>query len=226
MRRDLWDIEVDASYTANHAMGANRVEIASDFALQFRRADASPQLPLMIKQSSLEPLNVDRHLLDVIAVRLGGSVNVLPGRVQLSAGGFLQTRGVEADYVSVSSYGLMRVGVGLGVVVRVGSGVDLMLSYAHVYQGDFNVAPPDHEPRDQATDDLKSGFDQRIYEDGQLSQQPHVDPRAPAPSAANGVASLQQPALFESDSARRRVINQGTYTASFNVLSLGLLHRF
>jgi hypothetical protein len=226
MGRDLWDVEVDASYTAGHAVGANRVEIASDFALQFRRADASPQLPLMVNQGSLEPLNVDRHLLDVMAVRLGGSVNVLPGKVQLSAGGFFQTRGVEADYVSVSSYGLMRVGFGLGAVVRVGSGVDLMVSYAHIFQGDFNVAPPPHQPRDQATDDPQSGFDQRIYEDGQLSQQPHTDPHAPAPSAANGVASLQQPALFESDTLRRRVINQGSYTASFNVLSLGILHRF
>jgi hypothetical protein len=225
MQHDVWDVEVDATYTANRAVGANQVEIANDFTLEFRRANAAPQMPLTVSQSGLEPLNVDRHLLDVVTVRLGGSVNVVPGRMQLSAGGFFQTQGVESDYVSISSYGLMRVGLGLGVVVRLGS-VDLLVSYAHIFQQDFAVAPPPHQPREDATDDPQSGFDQRIYQDGNLSDQPHMDPKAPATTAANGVATSQQPAVFESDSLRRRVINQGNYVASFNVLSLGVVQRF
>jgi hypothetical protein len=223
--REVWDIELDASYTANSLVAANRIEIANDFTLDFRRADGTPQMPLTVKQSDLQELSVARHGLDVIVVRLGGSANLVPGRLQVSGGGFFQTRSIDPSYASVDSYGFARGGLGLGVMVRIGT-VDLMASYAHIFQEELLVAPPPHQPRDQATDAPESGFDQRIYEDGQLSAQPRTDPRAPAPSAADGVAKLKQSAAFESENLRSRVVNAGRYTANFNVLSLGVVHHF
>jgi hypothetical protein len=91
------------------------------------------------------------------------------------------------------------------------------------------VAPPDHEPRQAASDspdDPTRGFDQRIYEDGTLSTRPRRDPNAPTVEDADAVAAWQQPALLESAERRRRVVNAGRYTASFNVLSIGLAYRF
>jgi hypothetical protein len=225
MTKEVWDVEADASYTANREMGANRVEIADSFSLEFRRANATPQMPLVVQQSDLSPLNLERHVLDVVAVRAGGSYNVVPGHLQVSAGAFFQSRGVEADYASISSYGFMRVGLSLGVVVRLGT-VDLMAAYAHIFQEELDIAPPPYQPNTAATADPKSGFDERIYQDGQLSDKPRLDPKAPSPAAANGVASLQQPAVFESDTARRRVVNAGSYVASFNIVSIGLVHHF
>jgi hypothetical protein len=225
MTSEIWDVEADASYTANQSAGPNRVEIQNDFALEFRRANGAPQMPLTVKQEDLKELNVERHLIDFVALRLGASYNLLPGRLQLSAGGFFQTRSTDASYASIANYGLRRGGLGLGVVVRLGS-VDLMAAYAHVFQEELDLAPPPHQPRTEATDDPKSGFDQRIYENGQLSDKPLTDPNAPAPSAANGVASGQQPAVLATGDIQSRVVNAGRYTASFNVLSIGLVHHF
>jgi hypothetical protein len=225
MTSELWDIEVDADYTANRSVSANSVEIQNDFALEFRRANGAPQMPIEVKQEDLKALNVARHVLDSVALRVGASYNLVPGRLQVSAGGFFQSRGTSPNYVTVGNYGLGRVGIGLGVVVRLGS-VDLMAAYAHVFQEEVRVAPPPHQPRNQASDDPQDGFDQRIYEDGQLSEKPRTDPRAPAPSAADGVASSRQSSVFESDDIRSRVVNAGRYIVSFNVLSLGLVHHF
>jgi long-chain fatty acid transport protein len=223
--RELWDVELDASLVGSGHVGPNVAEVASDFALEFRRANGDPQQSLDVKRSDLSQLRVDRHGLDVLILRLGGSWNVLPGLLQASAGTFFQSRGVEADYASVDNYGLARVGFGLGAKARLGP-VEVMVAYSHVFQETLEVAPPPHEPRDQASDDPKRGFDQRIYQDGVLSEQPLRDPRAPSTSKADGVASARQTAVFESETVRARVVNAGRYTASFNVLSIAVTHRF
>ena len=225
MKTEIWDVELDAEYTANHSLAPNTVEIQNDFVLEFRRANGAPQMPLAVKQEDLKELSVGRHLLDMVAIRVGGSYNVVPGLLQLSAGGFFQSRSTSADYATVANYGFSRVGLALGLVWRLGS-TDLMAAYSHVFQEELNLAPPPHQPRTQASDDPHSGFDQRIYEDGQLSDKPITDPRAPSAKAADSVASSRQTAVFESDDARSRVVNAGRYTASFNVLSLGLVHHF
>ncbi|HTU59250.1 MAG TPA: hypothetical protein VMF89_12465, partial [Polyangiales bacterium] len=162
---------------------------------------------------------------DVWALRLGGSWTALPGVLQASLGAFYQSRGVEAAYVAIDNYGLARIGFGLGARVRLGP-IDVTAAYSHVFQETVQIAPPDHEPRDQASDDPTRGFDQRIYEDGVLSSAPLRDPRAPSPSDADGVASVRQGAVFESEDQRARVINAGKYTAGFNVFSLAVTHRF
>lgn len=223
---ERWDVELDAAYTANRSSHAgSHVDVASDFTLEFRRANGIPQSPLPVKQSQLDEINFERHVLDVLVLRLGGSVTVIPGRLQVSAGSFFQTRGVEADYASVDNYNFRRLGLGLGVLARFGR-FDLMLGFAHIFQEDINLAPPAHEPNTDATDAPGSGFDKRIYEDGVRSEKPREDPAAPTPKQADGVAMLTQSAVFESDDVRRRVVNAGRYTASFNILSLGMIYHF
>ena len=102
-----------------------------------------------------------------------------------------------------------------------------MLAFTHIASETLDVAPPEHEPYNQAGSDPQSGFDQRVGLDlfdpsvGTLKE----DPDAPDPQDADGVASLRQSAAC---SANRpcRVVNAGLYTASFNVLSLGVSYRF
>ncbi len=225
LEREHWDLELDVSLTANSALYPNTVAIADDFALEFRRADGVPQMPLEVQESDLAELSVDRHLQDVIAVRLGGGFTVVRGVMQLMAGGFYQSRGVDPAYASAASFGLGRAGISAGALVRIGP-FDLVGAYAHVFQETLSVAPPPHEPRDEANSrDPRSGFDQRIYEDGELGE-PRRDRRAPAPGEADGVAAMQQTAVFESETLRARVTNAGRYTASFHVLSLSVVHRY
>lgn len=222
---ELWDVEVDASFAANSSAADSRVSVAKDFTLEFRRANGAPQQPLPVTQNQIDEINVQRHTHDVLTVRLGGSLNALPGRLQISAGGFYQTRGVDPSYASVDNFGFQRVGLSLGALVRAGQ-FDLMASFAHVFSEDLIVVPPSHQPRTDATDDATSGFDQRIYENGQLSSAPRTDPAVASAGRADGTAKLTQSAVFESDDLRRRVVNAGHYTASFNVLSIGAVYHF
>ena len=226
IKDELWDVEVDASYVANESGGGrSRVEVANDFTLEFRRADGTPQMPLQVKQSDIEEINLERHTKDLWIVRLGGSVNILPNRLSVSAGTFYQTRSSDPSYASISDFGFKRLGLGLGVTVRVGK-FDLMAAYSHIFQETITVAPPRHEPRASATDAPDSGFDTRIFRAGRLSTEPTPDPAAPSPREADGVAKLTQGAVFESDSVRRRVVNAGRYTASFDLVSVGAVYHF
>ena len=225
MKSEIWDVEIDGTFIANKSAGSNKVEIENDFLLEFRRANSEPQMPLDVKQEDLKALNVERNLLNSVALRVGGSYNIIPGRLALSLGGFFQSRTTSASYASVANYGFGRIGIGLGAVVRLGK-VELAAAYSHVFQEIIDLAPPPHQPRTEATDDKQSGFDQRVYENGQLSDKPKTDPAAPSPSAASGVASGQQTAVFETDNLRARVVNAGRYVTSFDVLSLSVAHHF
>jgi hypothetical protein len=225
LRDERWDVELDASLIGSGQVPLTTAEISNDFSLNFRRANGDPQQPLDVKKGNLSQLTVDRHGLDVLVLRLGGSWNIMPGFLQASAGTFVQTRGVNADYANIDNFGFARMGLGLGARMRLGP-VEIIASYSHVFQETLEVAPPDHEARDQASDDPKRGFDQRIYDDGVLSSQPVRDPRAPAVAHADGVASVRQTAVFESSTSRASVVNAGRYTASFNIVSIAVTHRF
>jgi hypothetical protein len=223
LRNERWDVEFDASYIGSGSLPLTTVEVANDFNLEFRRANAAPEMPVQVKKSDLQQLSVDRHGLDSYALRLGGSWNVLPGGLQASAGAFYQSRSVQADYVNIDNFGLTRLGLSLGLKVRMGP-LELMASYAHIFQETLDVAPPPHEPHELATDDPHRGFDQRISMDGQASAQPVPDPRVPARIGA--IASARQTAVLQSADMRAQVINAGRYTAGFDVISVALTHRF
>jgi hypothetical protein len=223
MQNELWDVELDGSYIASGSMGPSVAEVSGEFNLLFQRANGAPQMPLAVKQENLAQLSVDHHGLDAIALRLGGSWNVMPGFLQASGGAFFQSRSVRADYVSIDNYGLARLGVGIGLMMRLGP-LEVIASYAHIFQETVEIAPPSHEPREQATDDPRRGFDQRIYEDGVLSAQPVLDSRVPV--RATGVAAVRQNAVFESEAMRARVVNAGRYKAGFDILSIAVTHRF
>jgi hypothetical protein len=222
---ELWDVELDATYMGSGQVGMSTASVANDFQLQFRRANGEPQEPLDVKASDLSALSADRHGLDNYALRVGGSWTALPGTLQASAGAFYQSRSVEAAYVDVGNFGLARIGFGLGARVRLGP-VDLTAAYSHIFQETLEVAPPNHEPREEGSDDPRRGFDQRVYEDGVLSERPLRDPRAPAPADADAIAAGRQTAIFESEDQRARVVNAGKYTAGFNVFSIAVTHRF
>lgn len=218
--QERWDVEADLMWNMNARARTNVVQVGDDVALGFRNAAGIPQRPVVVPEEDLSQFTIDRHLVDSVALRVGGSYNPIPGRLALHAGGFWESRGVDPDYANIDSFAFARVGLGVGLTVRLGD-VDLRAAYGHIFQEDLEVAPPPHQPRDQADpDDPSSGFDKRIG--GEVVE----DPDAPAPKDADGVAKLQQTALLESDNRPRRVVNAGKYTADFHQLSVGLTYRF
>jgi long-subunit fatty acid transport protein len=223
---EIWDIEADASYTFYPNGGRdNRLDVGEEIVLEVARANGVPQEPLRVEEDDIEQFSVDSHQKNYMGVRLGGTYNVLPSKLSVSAGAFFETRGVEPSYANIDTFAFARFGFGLGLQMRFGS-IDLSAAYAHIFSEALDVAPPPHQPRQDATDDPQSGFDQRIYRDGVLSDRPRTDPAAPSPKAADGVASFQQPAVFDSADLPRRVVNAGKYTASFDVVSVAFAYRF
>ena len=223
LAEELWDIEFDFAYNLNARTSKNQVDVGEDVALQFRVADGTPQTPLNVPHQDLESLVVDKHLRNYTAYRLGTTINVVPQLLGISAGGFFESRGADPAYASIDSFAFARLGLGGGVVLRLGS-VDLQAAYQHVFQETIEVVPPPHQPRTAATDSPTSGFDQRIYRDGVLDSTPTRDPAAP--SHGDAVAAGQQSALFETAQRRARVINAGRYTASFDIVSVGAAYKF
>jgi len=223
---EIWDVEVDATYSfLPHGGRSNRLDVGEEVVLEVARANGMPQEPLRVKAEDIEQFTVDSHQKNSVAMRLGGSYNILPSRLGVSAGAFFETRSVDPSYANVDTFAFGRYGFGLGLQMRFGS-IDLSAAYAHIFSETLEVAPPPHENRDDATDDPQSGFDQRVYRDGVLSSGPRRDPAAPSPNKADAVASYQQPAVFESADLPRRVVNAGKYTASFDVISLAFAYRF
>lgn len=225
---ERWDVELDFTWHFNERVGRNTVEFGEDIELNFRRSDGMPRTPAKQTVDDLEEISVDRNLRDSLALRLGGSYHPLPGRLGFNAGVFFENRGIDPAYASVDSFAFNRLGLGVGAVLRLGD-FDLLLSYSHIFQETVEVAPPAHAPASEADpDDPTSGFDQRIAENGSVEgvQDPTPDPRAPDPADADGIASYQQAAAFETGQRRRRTVNAGRYRASFDVLSVGVVYRF
>lgn len=223
---EIWDVEVDATYTFLPNRGRNnRVDVGEEIVLEVARANGVPQEPLRVEQQDIEQFSVDSHQKNSVAVRVGGTYNVMPSKLAVSAGGFWETRGVDPAYANIDAFAFGRVGVGLGLQLRFGS-IDLSAGYAHIFSETLDVAPPAHQNREDATDDPTSGFDQRVYRDGVLSERPRRDPSAPAPGKGDATASFQQPAVFDTADLPRRVVNAGKYTAHFDVVSVAFAYRF
>jgi long-subunit fatty acid transport protein len=226
MSSELWDVELDGSYTFNSLAGDNAVQSGDDVIIVSRVAGGGSSSPA---QEALPEVTFDRHQLDSFAVRLGGSYSVVPRSFQVHAGGFFESRGVEAAYASIDSFAFARVGVGLGAMLRLGK-FDLWAGYGHIFQETLEVVPPPHQNvEDSVPGDVTSGFDQRVggsfndlgvREGGRVLEDPSV------PSQGDATAKLQQGSALPSPGRPERIINAGRYTASFDVISIAVQLRY
>jgi hypothetical protein len=226
MATELWDIELDATYNLGAAADENRVKPGDDVLIISRVAGGGTAL---VPTEEIEEIRLDRHQLDSFAVRLGGSYSIVPRVMQIHAGGFFESRGVEASYASIDSFAFARVGVGAGVMIRIDD-VDLFAAYGHIFQETLEVVSPPHENvEDHDDDEVTSGFDKRVGgEFGRLGTREGgyvlEDPAEPAKGDAT--AKLQQASALPSPARPDRVINAGKYTASFDVISVGVQYRY
>ncbi|MGD8860552.1 MAG: hypothetical protein PVI30_11120 [Myxococcales bacterium] len=229
MDTELWDVELDWAYYFNEQASQTAVQVDEAITVIEREVGGggdSASVPL----EELSQVELDRRSIDSWVARLGGSYSVLPRSVAVHGGVFYESRGVDPAYVNIDSFALARVGVGLGLMWRVG-GLDLTAGYGHIFQETLEVAPPPHQPvEDTDPDEVTSGFDQRVggefrggvRQGGMLLE----DPDAPDPSSADAVARLQQQAGASSTAKPERIINAGKYTAAFDIFSVGVTYHF
>lgn len=234
MDTELWDVEVDASYAFTARTGSGTIEAADDITVATARLDDGEERvdSVTVAQEDLANFEVDRHLKDSLAMRLGGSFAILPRQLMAQGGVFYETRGVEPAYADIDTFAFRRFGFGLGLVLRIGS-FDLGAGYSHIFSETLEVAPPPHANVEDATPGVRqSGFDQRIggtfdeQEKVRLGGVVYPDPDAPSPKDADAVARKTQRAAVSTAVRPNRVVNAGKYTAAFNVVSVGVVYHF
>jgi long-chain fatty acid transport protein len=134
MSQDLFDAEVDFTY-ANDAAASN---------LQIRfpaNPDGSGMVAVPGTPGSAPPnADVQHGLRDVLGVRLGGDFNVMPDRLALRAGGFLETRGQNPQFMNIDNVGSQKEGLALGATYRLRFGapekthaIEFSVGYMHVF---------------------------------------------------------------------------------------------
>ncbi len=226
MDSERWDVEVDATYTFGALASENTVQPGDDVTIISRIAGGGTALT---PTETLPEVKLDRHQLDSIAVRLGGSYSFIPRTLAAHAGAFFESRGVEASYATVDSFAFARIGMGVGVALRFGS-FDLMAAYGHIFQETLEVVPPEHQNvEDHDPDDVTSGFDQRIggtFTDAGVRSGGRVLADPDVPSEGDATAKLQQSSPLPSPARPERIINAGKYTASFDIISVGVQYRY
>jgi hypothetical protein len=71
---------------------------------------------------------------DVIGVRLGSDVTILPNRLAIRGGGFFESKGQRDEYLNLDFDQSWKLGLTLGGTVRVGP-ADIHVAYSHVFYG-------------------------------------------------------------------------------------------
>ena len=134
---DVFDVEVNFTWANDSAFDYLELHFPSD-ASGNGSLPATPAIP-----GAVLPPNADvrHHFRDVFGVRLGGDYNVLPERLALRAGAFVESQAADPQYQNIDFDGAQRIGVALGGTVRVHN-VDLILGYGHVFLGTLSNDNP------------------------------------------------------------------------------------
>jgi long-chain fatty acid transport protein len=127
---DVFDVEVDLSYTRNSAY--DRATL---------RFPKSPPVPVKgTANGAVVPENNDFELRtkgDSVGVRLGGDFVVLPDRLAVRAGGWLEPDVENDEYGGVAFLANRRLGLALGATYRL-LPVDVEAGYMHVFFEDVD----------------------------------------------------------------------------------------
>jgi long-chain fatty acid transport protein len=132
LSQDIFDVEVDFTWANNSAV--------KDLELSFDN-DAKYKHGIPINDGTKTGVgkvprngNIPRNWRDVLGVRVGGDVVVIPNRLTLRTGGFYELKGQDDEYLNLDFNLGWKAGVGGGATVRLGP-VDVSLGYQHTFFG-------------------------------------------------------------------------------------------
>ncbi|MEO5731217.1 MAG: hypothetical protein ABI134_33865 [Byssovorax sp.] len=125
MSEELFDVELNFTWANNSAI--------DQLYLGFQ-----PGLKVNLGNNLTAPLptnaNVPHYFKDVVGIRLGGDVNVLPNRLALRAGGFFESKGQNDEFLGLDFDNAQKYGIGGGATLRLGP-VDVSASFQHTFYG-------------------------------------------------------------------------------------------
>ncbi len=112
---DVFDLELDLEWTQSSVIDATRVRFPSDRGLG--------TIPVAGTAGVIPPVaDVPRDYRDVLGVRMGGEVSVVPRRLSLRVGGSYETRADRDATQNVDVLAGARVGVAAGATLRLVTG--------------------------------------------------------------------------------------------------------
>jgi long-chain fatty acid transport protein len=122
LTQERFDFEVDLTWANNSAVQDIELTFDSDIAVK-----GTP---------SFVPVNgnIPHDWRDVLGVRWGGDVTILPNLFALRAGGFFESKGQRDELLNLDFHMGWKAGVSGGATVRVWH-VDIHAAYQHVFYG-------------------------------------------------------------------------------------------
>lgn len=229
LQDERWDVELDVEYQLNSRNDAQVVNYQSGNFLQF--VPENPNSPPMTVDfpHPMGPQNtvIEKDWQDQVSVRLGGTLNLLPGVFGLSGGAHYETRGVNPDYMQTDFWPVSRVGLHTGVIVRVAKSIDLVFAYAHIFQETIVVAPPPHRTRgdidlERRTTGRLYGIDKTVGAALDRAGAGTEVLEAQSQGAPDGEAKLDQNLNRVASDQPPWIINAGRYRSSFDIVSAGV----
>jgi hypothetical protein len=224
-----WDIEFDVEYQMNARNDEQVITYRINQGIFAQAAGGGAINSTIYPADPNDPTTrIEKHWKDQVSARLGGTLNVLPGRFAVSAGAHYETSGVTADYMQIDFWPVERLGLHTGVLLRVAKSIDLVFSYAHVFQETIVVAAPEHRARELIDDErvLTGGRSRNIDKtvgvllDRAGNGQTVLTERSQG--SPDGTAKLNQVLSRTAGDQPPWVVNAGRYRSSFDILSAGV----
>lgn len=121
---EVWDVEADVVYEAWSLFDDIRLRLDGDVRLY--------------GEEPLPDVTLSKRWRDTLSFRLGGSWNVLPERLSLSAGGYWERGAVPVNYENLDFMSFDRLGLAGGARLALpapwAGGLALGFAYSHVFQ--------------------------------------------------------------------------------------------
>jgi hypothetical protein len=230
---ERWDIELDVEFQKNSVNDKQVLKYNNPpDKLEFVALDGT----VALNDGPTETI-IEKHWKDQLSVRVGGQVNVVPGLFGVMAGAHYETRGVDPAYVQADVWPMSRVGLHGGIIIRVHKSIDLIASFAHVFQETITAVPPQHQARDviagcfagTAADPAAcaappgqiGAIDKSVGVSGADRKPPMVLEEAPH-GKGDATARLRQQLTISAANQPPYVINSGTYRSNFDVIAAGV----
>lgn len=125
MTNERWDIELNVTYLRTSNVDAVRVMMP---------LDDEGNRPVLLPPEELDDVVLPHNWRDQVVVNLGGDYNIIPGVFSVRSGLSFETNGVRRGYEQLSFRPGQRVGVHAGLTYRIANRVDVIVSYAHIFE--------------------------------------------------------------------------------------------
>ncbi len=129
MSEDVFDIELDFTWANNSAVQNLDLNFHPGICINAGVGQCIGQVPANG--------SIPHNWKDVVGVRLGSDVVVVPNVLSLRAGGFYETKGVDDAYLSLDFDLAQKIGASGGATVRLGP-IDVSVGFQHTFYGVLN----------------------------------------------------------------------------------------